>query len=330
MSVLQKEYVKFIKEIKLTEAKKKGLYKSRKAIRDKIRNYFKENKPHLPKPKFYGQGSVVTDTAINPIPLGKKRLPYDIDDGVYFIGTANEIKELNIDSLYGAIGNAVDSHTDKPIKNKRTCVRVYFADDHYFDLPVYRKNINTNTIELGHRSKGWLNDDPRAFADWFAQEKKSKPNLNNIVRLLKAWKNFQEHHHSNLKLPSGFELTVLATYHYHHFDNLDKALLHTCQEINNSLRGNFSCMMPTVPKDENILDEYSDKRKADFLKKLSDLFNYLEEAQNEPNELKATEILRDKVFGNRFPKGQNIDSSTRADDLDKGIGGASIKPKPYG
>jgi hypothetical protein len=42
MARLHKEYNKFNKEIKLTDARKESLLKSRKSLREKIKKYFKE------------------------------------------------------------------------------------------------------------------------------------------------------------------------------------------------------------------------------------------------------------------------------------------------
>ena len=52
MAVLHKEFIDYNKTIKLTQARIESLKTSRKELRKKIRNWFKENKPNELQPKF--------------------------------------------------------------------------------------------------------------------------------------------------------------------------------------------------------------------------------------------------------------------------------------
>ena len=94
MARLHKEYIDYNGKLKLTESRKKDLRKSRKAIRDKIRNWFKENKSNELQPKFKIQGSFEHNTNNNPIVEtnsdGEKLRKYDLDDGIYFIEKTDE------------------------------------------------------------------------------------------------------------------------------------------------------------------------------------------------------------------------------------------------
>ena len=84
------QFVDFHSTISLTSDRKAKLKKSRKRLRDRVREDFKENHPNEIKPKFGSQGSSEMRTGINPIVRvvnedgeEKKLTKYDTDDGVY-------------------------------------------------------------------------------------------------------------------------------------------------------------------------------------------------------------------------------------------------------
>lgn len=78
MANMNKVFLDFDDEIKLTKAQKDKILVSREAVRNKIRNYFSEQLD-LNQPKFRIQGSFVINTALNPI--GDNEV--DTDDGIY-------------------------------------------------------------------------------------------------------------------------------------------------------------------------------------------------------------------------------------------------------
>ncbi len=332
--MLNKEYVKFDKEIKLNSNRKEDLKKSRKNIKKRIRDWFKENKPKELQPKFHGQGSFEMNTTINPIVTynegGDIQRKYDLDYGVYFIEKEDEDNKRAIDTWHDWVYESVEDYTNqKPIK-KNTCVRVIFADGHHIDLPIYYKK--DGLIELAHKSKGWIESDPKEFYEWFNDEKANKYRLESIVRCLKAWKNFRENKNTNLKLPSGFELTILATNNYVDADNLDEAFRETLRAINTELNryGGFKCYRPTTPKEEDVFEDYSETRKNNFLNALKSLLDDCDKAKNEKNFKKASEYLRDNQFGDRFPLGDDEDEESKSNALYSSLGSAMVKPKPYG
>ncbi len=333
MAVLNKEYNKFDKEIKLNQTRKDSLSKSRRELRKKIRKWFKENKPDEIKPKFHSQGSFEMNTTINPIVVydseGNALRKYDLDDGVYFIYSKEGDTKQTIDTWHNWIFKATENHTGKDSIKKNTCVRVVFSDGHHIDLPIYYKE--DDEIELAHKSKGWLLSDPKKFYEWFNNEKKNKPRLEAIVRCLKAWKNFREINNSNLKLPSGFELTILATNNYVDADNLDEAFRKTIISIDKELNksNGFKCIRPTTPKGEDVFENYSDTRKNNFLNTLKSLKDDCIKASEENNFKTASEILINRQFGSRFPKGEDKDEQAKSNALKKALASAAIKPKPY-
>jgi hypothetical protein len=332
MATLHREFVLFNKEIKLTTNRKESLKTSRKTIKKRIKKWFSENKPNELQPKFWGQGSFEMNTTINPILTtnedGEKILKYDLDYGVYFIEKVGEDNQRAIQTWHNWIFDAVDDHTNMDSIDKNTCVRVVFADYHHIDLPIYYKN--GEIPQLAHRIKSWIDSDPKAFYEWFNSNKTLQ--LERIVRALKAWKNYRETNNTNLKLPSGFELTILAKNNYHEDEFDDVAFRETIRNIDVELNkpNGFKCLRPTTPIDEDVFSGYSETRKNNFLSALKSLLNDCDRAKNENNFKKASEYLRDNQFGNRFPKGDDMDDVKKSEDLKRSIGKFDISPKPYG
>jgi hypothetical protein len=331
MATLHKEFIEFNRQIRLTDCRKDKLKNSRKDIKRKIRKWFKDNKPDELQPKFHGQGSFEMNTGVNPIPEydndGNTLLKYDLDFGVYFIEKEDEVNKKLIDTWHNWVYQAVEDHTNqKPIK-KTTCIRVIYNDGHHIDLPIYYKL--DDVIELAHKSKGWIESDPKAFYEWFNNLKNAQ--LERIVRYLKAWKNYRENKNSNLKLPSGFELTILAANNWVKDDNDDKAFRETIRKIEAELNrvNGFKCMRPTAPI-EDVFSDYSEIRKTNFLSALSNLLTDLDRAKDEKNFKKASEILRNNQFGVRFPLGEDANEEDKSKKLGAAIGAALVRPKPYG
>lgn len=333
MAVLHKEFAGFNKDIKLSSKKREGLLKSRKELRRKVKKWFETNKPDELQPKFKSQGSFEMNTITNPIPvynseLDKNLLQYDLDDGIYFIEKEGEDNKRAIQTWHDWVYDAVDPHTNQDTIRKTTCVRVVFADGHHIDLPIYyKKDV---LIELAHKSKDWVESDPKEFFEWFNNLKNAQ--MERIVRYLKGWKNFREMNNSSLKLPSGFELTILVSNYYIEDDNDDKCIRETVANIYNELceEGAFKCIRPTTPKGEDVFDSYSETRKNNFLNTLKSLLDDLDRASNERNFKKASEILRKNQFGDRFPLGEDQDQDEKSNELGKIIVASPISPKPYG
>ena len=74
---LNNEFCSFNKNIKLSNKRKEKILASRNAVREKIRNYFKEEIGEN-MPVFHTQGSFTINTALNPLNDDE----VDIDDGV--------------------------------------------------------------------------------------------------------------------------------------------------------------------------------------------------------------------------------------------------------
>jgi len=250
-----------------------------------------------------------------------------LDDGIYFIEVNRQNNRKNISTWHDWVFNAVQYHTNITPKRKNTCVRVIFADGHHIDLPIYYEE-NGYYPQLAHRSEGWITSDPQEFIDWL----ESQPNIKQLkrtVRYLKAWKNYRESNNTNLKLPSGFALTILAANNFVPKSGKDDvAFMETVRKIRSKLN-RFSCKRPTTPKDEDLFKDYSYTRKDNFLKALDSLLNACENASEEANFRTASKYMIDYCFGDRFPLGDNINQRKKAAQIGSLIGSNPLAKKPY-
>jgi len=295
----------FNSTIKLVDSKRKKLKNNRNVLRKKIKEHFREKE--WEDPKFYSQGSFPLNTNVNPIKEqtrdGSIKEKYDIDDGVYFVCPESERKEAT--TYHDRIKKAVDGHASKAI-DKNTCVRVVYSDGHHIDLPSYWLENDSDTPQLAHKSKGFIESDPKPFKEWVDSKISSTTQvgqLRRIIRYLKAWKEYRESQNSNLKVPSGFILTILACNNLIENERDDLAIKETVEAIESSLISNFSSYRPTVPIFEDLLEDYNKDTILDELKK------FVENAQKAIDsdcEKEASEYWR-KLFGNRFPLGKKKD-----------------------
>lgn len=89
-------FIEFNKEIRLTDKRRKKLRKRRNDLRKRIQsgyNIIKSSGETRHDITFQSQGSYVMDTIINP---ENKDCEYDLDDGLYFFGQLQNIKDLKL------------------------------------------------------------------------------------------------------------------------------------------------------------------------------------------------------------------------------------------
>ena len=292
----------FDSTIRLTKARKDSLKTSRNDLRKKIRKYFSDIRPDEITPRFSGQGSMETDTIVNPIPRveeidGEEQTlyKYDIDDGIYFIGDESEEERKTVQTHHNWICEAVDGHTSQKPIDKNTCVRVVFADGHHIDLPIYYKK--DDIPELAHKAKSWIYSDPKEFIEWFEEQVGDNEQLVRLIRYLKAWCDYREFSNSSIKMPSGFIMTILAINNYYSHKRDDIALKETLINIQAELFQEFKCQRPTTPKGEDLLEDYAHKEY--FMKMLTNFIERAKKALREKNQKEACEYWQ-KIFGDRF------------------------------
>ncbi len=316
--------------IRLTDARRKKLKSSRRELRNKVRKWFKENKPNETQPKFGGQGSMMMDTIINPIPRkvieGKEevtKLYYDVDDGIYFEGDKSVDDRPTPATYHNWVYEAVKGHTNTDPIDKNTCIRTIFSDGRNIDQPIYYKK--GAIPELAHKRDGYIESDPRAFTEWFNEKAEKESQLRHLVRYGKGWCDKREFENESKSMPSGLIITILfAENAVYRKDRDDIALKETLLAVQTKLTKSFECNRPTTPKGENLLKDYA--HKDYFLKCLADFIEDAKKALQEKNFRKSTELWR-KHLSERFPLGEDKDDISGSS---AGLG-AIIPPttKPY-
>ncbi|MGB3691879.1 MAG: hypothetical protein WA999_04060, partial [Spirulinaceae cyanobacterium] len=267
MADLHQSFLDFNNTIALSSSHKKTLRTSRNAVRDRIRRYFREEKKGY-TPKFHGQGSFMMNAIIEPLD-GE----FDIDDGIY-LQVDSEPSE-SVSTFHRWIYNAVDGQTKETPIDKNPCVRLIYTGQYHIDLPLYYTK-KSDSPYLAHKTKGWIESDPREFIDWFNDKADSNGQLKRLVRYLKAWKDYRKK-----ELPCGLVFSILAA-QYAVFDNRDDiALYETLKNIHSVLYRGFACYRPTTPRGENLLDNYGKTNKNYLLDRLTGLINSAEKAINE-------------------------------------------------
>lgn len=288
MANLHHTFLEFNNSIRLNPRQKDTLRTSRNAIREKIRSHFKNLSLGL-NPRFHGQGSFMMNTIIEP-----ESKEFDIDDGIYFISDMEPA--YSIQTFHNWILNALGDHTSSGLTDKNTCVRVIYKASYHVDLPIYYIQSNS-TPKLAHKSKGWIESDPREFISWFSDQCDSSGQLRRIVRYLKVWSDFRKG-----TLPSGLIMTILAAKNYTSDARDDIALYRTLQAIQVSLQESFSCFRPTTPNDEDLLASYSKTNKDYLLSTLNSFVAAAAYATNDTTTYKNACMRWQTYFGqDRFP-----------------------------
>ena len=324
MADMAKEFSQFHGKITLSSAKKASLRTSRDALRERIRNYFK-NDLKLPVPKFRGQGSYSMDTMINPLD-GE----FDIDDGVYLLHLDNQDKNdwPTPATVHGWLVKATEGHTNEKPTDKNTCVRVRYAGQYHVDFPNYGE-LRGKYLLAEKGDKDWHESDPLAITDWFKGEVGKCGNdgqLRRLVRYLKAWADFQSRRRG--KMPSGLILTVLAANNFRGNERDDVALAETAAAISGTVQNAFTVYNP-VDHSEKLTDRLSPQQKERFQAAIADLANQAEKALDAEDAAEASDLLRGQ-FGDRFPK---VDSKEKEGNAKRhtaavaaAIGGRTPKP----
>ena len=305
------QFIEFHRAISISEKKISVLKQNRTALRDRIRKYYKDNHPDEIAPKFKPQGSFAMKTLLEPIKTTGTLGVFDLDDGVYFIGEIDERKSIS--HYHARILSAVNGHTSQSPIDKDTCVRVEYSDGHHVDLPKYFKETGENTTPmLAHKSKGWIESDPKEFWEWFNEMAETNPQLRRIVKYLKAWCDYKESLNTSINMPSGCILTILAVKFYKEYENRDDlALKNVLVNMHNSLSLRFECHRPTTPAGENLFLNYSDTRREQFMTRLKSFKEDAERAINNTNPKDACEKWQTHL-GDRFSCSSAKDEDERS------------------
>ena len=318
--------------ITLADAKVKGLKKSRKSIRTRIRRYFTDNKPNEIQPKFSSQGSIVHGTTTEPLPKkvekdGKEYTftEYDVDDGIYFRGDIADRK--SVQTYHNWILEAVKGQTQTfDPEDKTTCVRVLYSDGHHIDLPIYFKEED-EVPTLAHKTKGYIDSDPLAFTEWLRAKTDANPQILRLIKYMKGWKVYREDCRADKVFPSGFVLSILVCNHFVSNDRDDISFKETLSNMHTSLSSydGFKCYRPTTPSDEDLLSSYS--HKDYFLSHLKAIVAGGTEALKAKNQKVACQIWQ-SFFGSRFSCATAKDED-EVSSVSPAFGSTAAKSRPW-
>lgn len=293
MANLHNEFGKFHDLVALNSGKKESLRKSRNAIRDRIRKYFRENL-EVELPKFRWQGSYAMITIVNPLD-GE----FDIDDGIYLqhLNEYDDGEWPSPEEVHRWLIEATDGQTNEKPLDKSTCIRVQYTGQYHVDLPSYAK-LNGEYLLAEKGAKGWHPSDPTAITEWFGEHVKIYgEQLRRVVRYLKAWADFQSNGRG--KMPSGLILTVLAVQNFCASERDDASLTDTTTAISVAVSPMFSVKNP-VDNTEVLTSRLTDGQKTRFQNAITDLATAGSDAVNCTSRGQASEIWQ-KQLGERFP-----------------------------
>lgn len=326
-------FYQYNQTIRLSEDKRQILRTVRNSLRTKMVAGFSELKVEE-KLEFHTQGSFVMDTIITP-----KDDDFDLDDGVYFLGSRQKDQRASIESFHKAVMFAVGSDDNyAQVTDKDTCVRVsYTKEKFHIDLPIYYAD-NLDSPDLAHKTNGWILSNPVEFIAWFETKiesgfkkgflleskmyddyqnwlsdiRKKDAQLRRIVRYLKSWGD-----ELRGEMPPGIVMTILAAENYNLTERDDISLKNTLEGIKRFLNGNgFKCPRPTTPIGEDLFAGYSQTKKDYFLDRLTTFITSANQALETDNQKEAC-LKWQKHLGSRFPCSIAVD----------GIPGANQYPK---
>lgn len=321
-------FLQFNKEIKLSDRDREILITARNSLRGRIDNLFmglNENDRGNHTLLFQSQGSFIMDTIIKPY-----QNDYDLDDGVYFLGTLSENERANPKIFHELVKKTIDKHKEiEEIVDKPTCVRVkYYKNsednrpDFHIDLPIYNAE-KMESPKLADTKKGWIESNPVEFISWFEDKIKSGFNksylleeqkyqkdfhawltdirkkdsqLRRLVRYVKAWADLKRK-----DMPSGIMMTIYVANNFNTDERDDIAFLNTLENIQKYISNNgFICRRPTTLVGEDLFLPYSNVEKQFFGTALNNLIISARQACASQNQKEAC-LKWQRHLGERFP-----------------------------
>ena len=312
-----KEFQDYLEKIKITETRKNNLKNSKNAIRNKIKDWFKnkqqENESNnWRKPLFRTQGSFSMKTLIN-----QEKGDYDIDDGIYLENLDSDKDNWpQTETVHNWIKNAVDGHTNTPIQDKKNCIRVIYErqneeDSYHVDLPIYSQDKNKKYYLARKGEEQWIESNSKDFDDWFKDKVKLHgEQFRKIIIYLKGWRDFKDY-----DVP-GVVFTVLAECNFvsqEQKQRNDSSFFKTIKNICQYLENCQTLNRPVKPY-EDIFDGWSNNKKEKLKEWFNSLKNNLENINDCTNKKVACEKYRNNIFGDRFPECDEYDDSEQNQD----------------
>jgi hypothetical protein len=285
-------FLTFNQNLNIPSTKRQLLIRSRQAIENKLKDYFK-SKGTSEVPMTWIQGSYKLGTIIRT-----KHDTCDIDMGMYFFVQPN----VEPRTLLQNVNRALNDHTTGSISIRRKCVRVNYAGDFHIDIPVYYRDQIKNKQWLATKEYGWEESDPKLFWEWFKHKTTSKPQLVRVIRYAKAWLNNYAVK-TGRKAPSGLALTIWYIKNFVPHQRDDASFFYSSLRLMGQLSGHvgsWDCRMPVKPQDDLIIrvDEY---QRRNFKEDLKQMLNDATRAVVANSKTEASEIWK-SIFGKWFPE----------------------------
>jgi len=318
--VVQEQFIKFHKNIKLDMDDLKSVIEKRNMLIDEIRTYLKkmcdEKKIKLIRFEPFNEGSYAMGTGNKAY---HEEHDYDIDCGLQFEVSIEDYSPLQVKQW---VFDALNSNQFRTVEWKNACIRVQYTEQ---GLPKFHVDFasysNSNSDGKTYLAKGTPTNGKKKWEE--AEPKKLRDLVNNkftddeecsqfkrVIRYFKRWKDKQ--FNSVNGKPTGIAFTALA---YNGFKPHAKNPFTCAIEIDdlkamkdfvNYVLNQFSwwdnritVRLPVLPGND-LFEKMTDQQCKDLKEKLEKLRDALSDAENEADPHEACKILK-KQFGDDFP-----------------------------
>lgn len=302
MAKVQSKFSKFHDTIRV---EKETLREKRDILVNKIVASLKAAGHPIPAP--INQGSYIYGVGV--MPLGEQE--YDIDVGLVFDICSND---YDADVVKKWVLDAVDGHTKK-VEARGPCVRVHYSAGYHVDLVVYAMHKDDADVEDFQLSKNgeWCSADPKRLKQIIFDSREmfkdtrdgsGSDQMQRVVRCLKRWNDVAIPEESVDK-PIGLATVflVMRSLASPVLDENDKpddlcALIAVASWASRQLP-RISIQKPT-PEYEDLFAKLDMDAMNELIARFKKLHTELVRARNEPDEVKACEMLAAE-FGDDFP-----------------------------
>ncbi|MFA6411051.1 MAG: nucleotidyltransferase [Syntrophales bacterium] len=306
MADVQKYLEQFHVSIRMDYDMSSTLREKRDIILRRVRKYLSDNE--LPGFSEMNQGSYIMKTGVKPI----GDLEYDIDVALRFSFKDDEYSATEVRKW---VYEAVKNHTES-VEDRGPCIRVTYADGYHVDLVTYamwEDQSNITQYRLAHKKNGWRPSEPAELINYIrdAMERFEGTNdsststnqFRRVVRYLRRWIDEAIPYESDSK-PTGLGFVLLADkYLTKKLDWTgkpdDRTALYNMIFTVSNIVGRIVVRKPTQEY-EDMFAKLSDAEIKKFKVMIGNLAATLDLADNEPDPVKACEILREQ-FGSDFP-----------------------------
>ena len=290
-------------------------------------------------PKFITQGSFAYRTVNAPAfpPRQQADLDDGLYVPLSFCeetGSPNLVSNLLIDTGEAILTDLAKRRGWSVDITNPNCTRVIIAHDKHVDMPIYsipdgefrriaeaRFSLAKSQVSFGeyfagsdfddiweamparvrmaHKTKGWLDSDPRPIRDWvLTQVRLKSEQLRRLMRYLKGWRDYQNWPNSD---PKSILLMALvdASLDRKIIGRDDLAMIQVCSRIPDLLRG--SVEIPAIPGEDLTTRLDEDGLRAALTQRIRDLYDVLSACVNGRHTREEACRLLQGSFGPRFP-----------------------------